>query len=239
MCRVAQETDPRRVRIQYERVRWHELWDRNPRIAGPKDQGDFQILMPRNGGLRPYCRAKSPERWTWQAWRPPVGEMYFAQHEKSFGKLNAGHVVLEPNVKPGASPNKRWDWERWAAVARALSGAGHSVVQLGRRGTKVLGGARLVETDSIRQAAAVLANAKAAVLTEGALHHLAAGVGTPTVVIFGGYISPAVTGYDSQVNLFTGEGLGCGWRTPCKCCADAMDRITVDEVVARAKELLK
>jgi ADP-heptose:LPS heptosyltransferase len=227
------------VRIAYEKPRWHELWDRNPRIARPNDRGDFQVLTPRVNGLRPYCRSKTPERWTWQEWRPPAGEIYFAHDEKAIGKINAGAVVIEPYVKAGASPNKLWPVERWQELAIALGTAGHRVVQLGRRGTRVLSGCRLVETVSIRHAAAVLANAKAAVLTEGALHHIAAGVGTPTVVIFGGYISPAVTGYDSQVSLFTGEGLGCGWRTPCKCCEAAMNRITVKEVTERTLGLLR
>lgn len=232
--RRMQENDSRRVRIVYEKNRWHPVWDYNPRIAGLKEQGDFQILYPRTNGLRPYCRSKSPERWTWQPWQPPAGEFYFAQHEKAFGKLHAGNIVLEPSVKSGASPNKRWAWDRWESVAQALANAGHRLIQVGPKGTRILSGCRLVETESIRQAAAVIANSKLIITHEGALHHVAAAVGTPAVVLFGGYISPEVTGYNSQVNLFTGEGLGCGWRTPCKCCTDAMGRITVEMVVREA-----
>lgn len=35
--------------------------------------------------------------------------------------------------------------------------------------------------------------------TEGGIHHIAAAVGTPAVVICGGFIRPEWTGYDGQV----------------------------------------
>lgn len=57
------------------------------------------------------------------------------------------------------------------------------------------------------------------------MHHAAAALGIPAVVIFGGYVSPAQTGYAAQMNLFTG-GQPCGRRTECAHCADAMSDIT-------------
>lgn len=236
--RELQKSDPRKVRIEYERVRWHPLWDHNPRIAMPHETGDFQSFRPRQNGLRPYCAEKSPQRWRWKAWRPPVGEIYLSRDERAFGDVNAGHVVIEPNIKGSASPNKRWPWDRWLLLIERMCSAGIVPVQLGPRDTVRIPGARFVETRGIRQAAAVLSRARAAVLTEGALHHIAAGVGCPAVVIFGGYISPEVTGYDSQVNLFTGHGLGCGMRTPCECCERAMDAITVERVFEAFRKAL-
>lgn len=236
--REMQNSDPRKVKVMYERPRWHRLWDRNPRIAGPDERGDFQILQGRVNGLRPYCTAKSDVRWTWKAWGPPVGEMYFSAGEQAFGDVNRGHIVIEPHVKSGASPNKRWPLERWKSFVSLLNRAGIKPVQLGSEGTKVISGAEFIRTDDIRKAAAVLARSRAAVLTEGALHHIAAGVGLPAVVLYGGYISPAVTGYPTQRNLFTGEGLGCGWRTPCACCEAAMAKITPEMVMAELKAVL-
>lgn len=236
--RVLQETDPRKVRIEYERYRFHELWNGNPRIATRTEEGDFQILRPRNGGLRPYCSAKSGERWTWKAWGPPVGEIYFTDAERAFGDYNKGAVVIEPNIKRGASPNKQWPLESWKALVGMMKAEGMKPIQLGPAGTVLVPGARLLETPSIRSAAAVLANARCLVTHEGALHHIAAGVGAPTVVIYGDYISPAVTGYPSQRNLFTGKDLGCGWRIPKPCCEEAMRKITPHRVMAEALEAM-
>jgi ADP-heptose:LPS heptosyltransferase len=118
-----------------------------------------------------------------------------------------------------------------------LAGAGVAATQLGKGGTRVISGARFIQTRNFRHGCAVLKRARAAVVTEGGLHHAAAAVGTPAVVIYGGYISPAQTGYDGQVALFTG-GEPCGMRLPCGHCADAMARITPEEVFERVMRTL-
>lgn len=238
LCRVAQQTDPRKVRIKYEkgRPRWCDLWTHNPRIAEIDEEGDFQILEPRSNYLRPYCSRKTQTQWDWKAYRPPVGEIYFKPWETAFGRINGGHIVLEPFLKGGASPNKQWGWERWDALARMISNRGHTLVTIGGNEHKRLACSSHIPT-SIRQAAAVIASARAVVVPEGALHHIAAAVGTPAVVIYGGYISPASTGYDGQQSLFTGGGLGCGMRVACEHCRDSMAAITpemVTEALGRA-----
>lgn len=242
-CRYLQMRDPRKVKIVYENPRWHELWKGNPRIAHPGERGDFQTLVPRIGYRRPYIAEKSETRWTWQRWGPewggaaPVGEIYLTDAEKGFGIVNtSGVIVISPTLKKGASPNKAWGDERWKALVAMLSRDGHRVVQLGPHGTKIISGATPVFTNTIREAVSAMMTAKAAILTEGALHHIAAAVGTPAVVIFGAYISPEVTGYASQTSLFTGEGLGCGMRVPCYHCAAAMQKITPEAVLESAQE---
>lgn len=241
--RELQRADPRKVRIEYERARWSEVFDHNPRIARPEERGDFQVLRPRTNGLRPYCAAKSEVRWTWKAYRPPVGELYFSRDERRYAEQFAGAVVIEPTLKRKASPNKAWGWVRWQDLALLMVQAGLGPpLHLGPRDTPRLGYARFGEMPSFRHACAVLALARAAVLPEGGLHHAAAALGVPTVVIYGGYISPEVTGYDTQVNLFakTDEHpLGCGWRTPCTHCDAAMASITPARVFDELRRLLE
>lgn len=240
-ARVMQDHDPRRVKVQYERRRWHEAWDHNPRIAKPEEQGDFQILRPREEWRRPYIAAKGPTKWTWQAWGPPRGEIYLTDAEKAFGEKHAGRVIVEPNIKPGASPNKDWGWVRWNKLVWLLGQHNIRCTQLGAGGGPVLQGVDYIETRNMRLAAAVMARAKAAVLPEGGLHHVAAVFHAPAVVIFGGYIAPEVTGYDDQVNLFTGgpeHPLGCGMRVPCKHCAAAMAAISPDTVMKALLEVM-
>jgi ADP-heptose:LPS heptosyltransferase len=239
--RVMQETDPRRVRVQYERQRWHESWNHNPRIAGFDEQGDFQILRPRDDWRRPYTESKGPTQWRWKAWSPPRGELYLTNEERAFGERYAGRVIVEPNIKPGASPNKQWGWTRWNKLVWLLGHENIRVTQLGTGGIPELEGVEFIDTGSMRLAAAVIAQAKACVLPEGGLHHVAAVFRTPAVVIFGGYIAPSVTGYDDQVNLFAGgeeHPLGCGMRVPCKHCEAAMASISPETVAKHLMELI-
>lgn len=232
-ARAMQQNDPRRVQVLYEQPRWPEAYAHNTRLARYDEQGDFQILRPRQMGLRPYMVGKSPDRWTWRAYQPLRGEIWLTDAERAFGDRYAGRIIVEPHIKPGASPNKHWGWVRWNKLAWLLQQRGVQVAQMGRAGTPVLEGVDFIETANLRQAAAVLSRARAAVLPEGGLHHTAAVFEVPTVVIYGGFISPEVTGYEGQRAFFVKTDeypLGCGWRRPCEHCMKAMGLITPEAV---------
>ena len=236
--RHMQLTDPRKVRVEYGKRIWSEVFDHNPRIAWARDL-NVQVYEARPNGLRPYASAKSALRWTWQDYRPYVGELYFQPDELAYAARFTPDVVIEPNLKGMASPNKDWGGDRWVALARMMAKAGIRPVQLGGAGTRLMGPpVEFIETRNFRHACAVLARARAAVLTEGGLHHGAAAVGLKAVVIFGGYISPHQTGYDLHVNLFSG-GTACGMRTTCPHCKQAMAKITPEEVFSRLQGLLR
>lgn len=231
-----QRTDPRKVRLDYGKKIWSEVFDHNPRIARAIDR-DVQVYQPRPNGLRPYMAGKSVERWTWRDYKPYPGELFFQPDELAYAARFKPDVIIEPNLKGAASPNKDWGVDRWKVLIGFLKAAGLEPVQLGGAGTRVLNGARFIETRNFRHACAVLARARAAVLTEGGLHHGAAAVGLKSVVIYGGYISPRQTGYDLHVNLFSG-GTACGARLPCAHCKQSMARISPEEVFSRVQGLL-
>jgi ADP-heptose:LPS heptosyltransferase len=239
MARRMQLRDPRPVRVRDRkgRARWSEIWAGNPRLAAPGDQRPAQELLS-GPGLRPYVARETPGRWEWRAFVCPVGEIHLTAAERRLAAPHAGRVLLEPNLKPGASPNKDWGWARWQALATALAGEGVRVAQFARPGARLLAGAEPIVVPSFRAACAVLARARLAVLPEGGLHHAAAALGTPSIVLFGGFISPDQTGYPHQANLFTG-GVPCGMRTRCRHCAAAMGRIAVETVMAEAGLLLE
>lgn len=240
-ARELQARDPRKVRPTYERQRDHEAWLHNPRIAGKNEGGDVQIYLGRVNGLRPYMTFKDSDRYGWKPYGPPVGELYFSAEELEFGARWKDLVVLEPNVKPGASPNKDWGFARWRALARLLKERGIAAAQIGPYDARKLPGVQFIETRTVRHAAALLRRARGAVLPEGALHHCAAAVNCPAVVLFGGFISPAVTGYAGQASLFVqtpAHPLGCGWRRPCEHCAAAMASFTPASVLQRLEEVL-
>lgn len=72
---------------------------------------------------------------------------------------------------------------------------------------------------------------------EGGMHHGSAAVGIPAVVLFGGFIHPRTTGYESHANIFTG-GRACGSIKPCAHCRQAMLAISVERVLGEAHKLI-
>ena len=233
----------KRVRIVYERAgRWHEAFEHNPRIAQRGEKGDFAELVPRDDWRRPYCAHKGADRWTWRRYRPPRGELWFTPQEQAFGALHAGRVVLEPHIKAGASPNKQWGWIRWNKLAWLIrERLGITPTQIGLGTSELLDGAEHIGTSSMRLAAALISRARAIVVPEGGLHHVAAAVGTPAVVIFGGYIAPEVTGYPEQRSFFRATQhypLGCGYRIPCEHCKVSMAAIAPEDVFKALEEAL-
>jgi ADP-heptose:LPS heptosyltransferase len=89
---------------------------------------------------------------------------------------------------------------------------------------------------NFRHALSMMRRAKLIVTSEGGLHHGAAAMGVPAVVIFGGFIPPQVTGYDMHINLAHGEA--CGRYTPCQHCKEAMEAISFEQVLGAVERLL-
>lgn len=240
-ARVQQETDPRKCIVTYEgKPKWSPIWENNPRIARPYDKGDFQKLVARGANnQRPYHLAKTPEKWVYNLnFRPDVGELYFSRDELEFGKRHRGLIILEPHIKSGASPNKQWGWDRWQKLTDQILAEGLHVSQIGPHGTRLLRGARLIQTADFRHGCAVLQYARAAVLPEGGLHHAAAAVGLPAVVIFGGFTPIELTGYDLHRNHGASLNQACGMRIPCKHCAVWMAGISPNFIFDDLMELL-
>jgi hypothetical protein len=233
--------DPRKVVLEYGKRIWNEVFENNPKIARPEEQGcsgTFQVYRAREFGLRPYAKSKSAAQWGWRDdYRPPIGELFFTRYESGAVERLEPGVIIEPNNKSNASPNKDWGWGNWQELVRLMGLAGIKSSQVGAAGLKLVSGAEWIQTNSFRMAAAVLSRAKAAVLPEGGLHHAAAAVGVKAVVIYGGYISPRQTGYDMHQNIFTG-GVPCGNRLRCEHCLDAMKRITPEMVLANLRKIL-
>jgi hypothetical protein len=243
-ARAMQARDPRPV-VVYRKGRpfWREAWNGNPRFVHPDlaSMIDHQRYVLEDGiARRPYqCKAKTTaERWAWVPYRPIPGELFLSDAELNFAAPFSGRrfVMIEPHIKPGASPNKDWGFHRWQQVVKLRPDL--DWIQTGPDHVRPLSGVQFVPCPSVRHACAVLDRATAYVGPEGGMHHAAAALGKPAVVIFGGFISPDVTGYDTHRNLFTG-GTACGWRKPCKHCSEAMDKITPEDVIANLEAILE
>ncbi len=217
--------------------RWNPIWDGNPRFAPIDARGNFQTIQ-NCGGMRPYIAGRSGMRWSWRRFECTPGEIYFSAAEASFAAPYAPEIIIEPNIKPGASPNKQWGWSNWHKLAAILIRAGYSVSQIGPVGTRVLAAACFIQTQDFRRGCAILSKARLYIGPDGGLHHAAAALGVPAIVIRGGFISHECTGYAGQRNFFTGHGLGCGMRTRCSCCAQAMGLIKPEAAFEAACEML-
>ncbi len=224
-------------------VMWHGLrW-----IAAPHERGDFAAVI--NGPqCRPYIEypftRELGQRFTcWRA-RDHLGAIALTGSEQLFARSSVGamgpFIVIEPTLDPKGNPNKQWGVDNWAELARLMLADGRQLVQMGPHPVRVTPGVKYVRTRSFRQAASVLARAAGAVLPEGGLHHAAAALGVPAVVLFAGHIGPETTGYDGHVNLADqGAGSPCGRWMPCSHCREIWSRLAPSDVYAALRGLVR
>lgn len=225
---------------------WSEqIFRYNPNIAHPGDEADADIeWIAHHKGNRLY-NSVSPDktRWVWNMdFRPTPGEMFFSDEELKFAETaGSGFVVIEPNVPwhKTVAANKDWGAIKYRAVAEELVAAGHRVIQFSYPTARVTcAAAQQFKAPTFRDALAVLARASLYIGPEGGLHHGAAAVGISAVVLFGGFIPPQVTGYDTHTNL-TGGSTACGKLSRCSHCRTAMSVISVEKVLLAAHRHLK
>ncbi|RWC25904.1 glycosyltransferase family 9 protein [Mesorhizobium sp.] len=220
-------------RIVWEKTSF-DIFRGNPNVAPPGSEGapDLEWLAYYKGH-RLYNR-RVGDRWVWNlSFRAKPGEIFFDAAETAAGMRHGeSFVVVEPQSAQWktVAPNKDWGVANFQAVADRLRGLGLRVVQFRSEQSPVaLRNVEQLATTSFRDALAILARASLYIGAEGGLHHGAAAVGIPAVVLFGGFIPPAVTGYSTHTNL-TGGAQACGSLKPCKHCRAALAGITIDDV---------
>lgn len=219
-----------------------QIFRGNPNIAFPgQERGPDVQWIYYYKGRRGYNK-QGVGHWIWNLeWKCTPGEIFLNDAETTAGdRQGKGFIVIEPNVeswKP-SSPNKDWGRSKYQEVATKLIADGHQIIQFTYpKGGAPLRGVKPVPTQNFRDAMAVMRNSSLYIGPEGGLHHGAAAVGIPAVVLFGGFIPPAVTGYDTHTNM-VGSDLFCGSFSACRHCFDAMASISVDAVYKAAKERL-
>lgn len=212
--------------------RWSEVWEGNPNIA--RVPGPDTIALQHGPSCRPNHVGWDSQTAQWlfnYDYRAPRGDLYLSDAERDHARAVApgGFWLVEPNINPKNSPNKQWPIDRWQQLVDETPGI--HWVQLDYGGPHVLRGVAQVKTQNFRAACAVLELADGAVLHEGGLHHAAAALGIPAVVIFGGFTPPACTGYDGHLNLSNATRF-CGRHLTCPDhCPPEMDSITVAQVL--------
>ncbi len=159
-------------------------------------------------------------------------------------------------VHPGASiPQRRWPPSRYAEVARRLAGEGVAIVVLGgpadgraaRRIARELGGlphVNLAGRCTLGEAAAVVAEVDVYVSADTGVLHLAYGVGTRTVHLFGPGVLSKWGPPGRRFRVVRADGVPCspctryGYTPPCAQGLACMDRITPGMVLGAVREQL-
>ncbi len=207
---------------------WEEVFDHNPKISREPYPGC--LWVPNIMGNRPYIdhRKCKPGKIVFRNdFKVEPGEIYLSPEEKARYEDYSGFIYIEPNVKGTFSGNKDWGFDKWGEVVKRLpfrfiQGKGRRLVEQ-------------VHTESFRDACALLDRCDLFVGTDGGLHHAAAALGKPAVVVWGGLVSPRILGYDTHTNLHSGT-YSCGNYEACSHCRKALDWVTVDMVVKAIEE---
>lgn len=208
---------------------WHEVFIGNPKITKHPNQADFWV--PNYPGSRPYIKQVIPyTQYVFdENYRAPYGRIYLTDQERAWAEKHCpkDFVLVEPYVKDEGNGGilclgRNKAWHQWDELLKL----DYPWLQIGTKKPKV----RQVRTESFRHALAVIERAKLVITTDGALHHAAAALGAPAIVLWGGFVSPKILGYPTQTNLWNGAK-PCGWfKTDCAHCREAMDSISVDQV---------
>jgi len=136
--------------------------------------------------------------------------------------------------------NKEWYPERFQEVVARLQGRA-ALVQLGSLSDPPLKGALdLRGKTSLRESAAILANAIVFIGLDGFLMHLARAVECRSVIVYGGRLKPSLLGYIANKNLVGVTPCSPCWEeNKCDYDRECMKMISVEPVVNAALEQIE
>jgi hypothetical protein len=214
-----------------ERKFWSPVFENNPRIAKELNKGEVFAWVRNHPGRRPYIKQIHKHHYEFhEGFKARPGELYLGEVEKN------GYVLIEPNVKKDLALglNKDWGIDNWKSLVSKLD------CDWRQMGTgDFIDKSRAIYTPDFMQALKILAGARLLITTDGALHHAAAALGIPAIVLWGGVASPVNLGYDTHINLWHGDQ-PCGSHSKeCPHCKKAMAKISVEEVIEAYKVATK
>jgi len=160
--------------------------------------------------------------------------LYLSDAERRAGQLSSRQVVIHSTGRSTKfiSANKEWSPERFHAVVTRLRDQ-FDFIQLGSSDDPILEGARdLRGRTTLRESAAIVAASRLVVCQEGFLMHLARAVDVRAVVIYGGALHPAISGYAANENLYAPVPCAPCWqRNRCDYDRRCMSAISADGVI--------
>lgn len=227
---------------------WSEIFENNPNILQPGENAEEVIVISNYPKSRPYInyrKSKYSQLGEHKGLMYKVeynadyiatrGELFFTNKEMLAGQetlkeLEAPLVILNSTT---TITNKNWIKERWEDL---VTKAPYNFIQLGLKDQNpVIDGIKQIEFESFREACAFLkAAASQAVLlgVDGDLHHVAAALNMPSIVLWSHYSHPDNLGYVEHINIrWDAAGKPCGLRDSCIQCKKSMEMIKVQDVL--------
>ena len=140
------------------------------------------------------------------------------------------------------TPNKDWPDPYWDDLVARLA-ARATVIDVGGRRDRALGQARRQlprpqGPDHPPELIAAIAAADLHVAPITGTVHIAAAMGVPSVVIYGGYEHPDCTAYPGNINLYSPVDCAPCWlREPCPYGKKCLHQITPDHVLSAVDQL--
>ncbi len=205
----------------------------------------------------------------WNTSEPPIrGDIYFTNNELNIAKKFINDAKLRFKLKYKIDPlkiiflspyattkriingklinyihskNKEWPEEYWQELILSLMDRVLFVSTISQE-NKDRPKLRYVDFiySDFRIASAILQFSDIYVGIEGGLHHAAAALKKPGIVIFGHWISPIVSGYSYHINFYDKNiENGCGSLTICEKCLEYMRNLSTKKVLETLLEFIK
>lgn len=147
-------------------------------------------------------------------------------------RLPSDYLVVCPEGKREfASNRKEWGLACFQELVDSMPG--RRFVQIGVAAHGLLRGAVDFRGRTIRECAAAIRLAKAAVLLEGGLMHICHAVRTPAVILFGGYVRPEVVGYPELLSVASAPSCSPCCRSHAKQ-GDCADHVCMEAIAPSA-----
>jgi len=223
-----------------ENPRKHPIWKNHPAV-------DFNspLCIIDGPSARPYILRWDRKSGVTSVWnmkyRARAGHIRLTAKEQAEALCLTPEMpfaIVEPIVRKGSSQNKDWGFERWAETVKDFPIPVYQFDPDGK--TKILPGVTAIDSPGFRIAAGIVEHASLVMTVDGGMHHMAASMNTPAVVVFGGFADPKITGYTYQRNFYVDlPESPCGRYYSCEHCKKAMSMIEPEEVHRVALDVLE
>ena len=233
---------------------WNEVFDNNPNIIrGSEEKNYNEVIWIKNyDGGRPYRSYGDnfpKDNYNWKKYKALKGEFYFTKKEIevaekviSATKKHIGQkkiIFIEPHLKKRRGyENRDWGFHNWQRVVEELNHL-YAFLQITYEERKSIKGSININGLNFRTSSAILSMCDLFIGPEGGMMHAAAATNRKAVIVWGGHISPDITGYDFHNHLYNKHPLSpCGSKNVCMHCLEELKKITADEVIAEIKKII-
>ena len=240
-----------------------EIFNNNPHITKPSniDANKSKMWLENYPGNRPYILSATKEKIIWNYdFKIVKGDLFFDNKEKAFAKKTLSELTEKWNLfnktrfkkivyietsrlkktkdnKWLGFQNRNWTIKNWEFFINKYKKE-ILFVQSIHDGSNSIDGIFSFQSN-FREACAVMDLSDLYLGWEGGFAHAAAALDKKALVLFGGWIDPKVTGYNSHTNIYIDiDGSPCGMQDYCEHCQECIKLITPELVISKFEKLI-